>query len=102
MIYESSMAYHSKSMAIVQVFADKLTDRQTNGRREKWTGQKLYAPNLSMQGHKKVLYLLLNTICVVKLIVCPINGCRFEDETRFVQVWLFKVMLVQHIMLGHL
>ena len=33
-------------MAIVQVSADK----QTNGR----TNQKIYAPDLSMQGHKKI------------------------------------------------
>ena len=32
-------------MANVKVFADKQTD--------KWTGQKLYASNLLMQGHKK-------------------------------------------------
>ena len=41
--YESSITYHSKAMASVKKFL------WTN----KWTGQKLYAPNLSMQGHKK-------------------------------------------------
>jgi hypothetical protein len=32
-------------MANVKVFADRQTDR--------WTGQKLYAPDLSIRGHKK-------------------------------------------------
>ena len=40
----SSITCHSKAMANVKVFVDKQTDRHT--------GQKLYAPDLSMQGHK--------------------------------------------------
>ena len=39
MQYESSITYHSKAQK------DKLTDGQTS--------QKLYAPDLSMQGHNK-------------------------------------------------
>ena len=42
--YESSITYHSKAMAILKVFADKQTDQRT--------GQKLYAPDLSIRGHK--------------------------------------------------
>jgi hypothetical protein len=44
MKYESPITYHSKDMANVKVFADKQTDRRT--------GQKLYVPDLSIQGHK--------------------------------------------------
>jgi hypothetical protein len=44
MKYESPITCHSKDMTNVKVFAD----RQTDGR----TGQKLYAPDLSIQGHK--------------------------------------------------
>jgi hypothetical protein len=49
MKYQSPIPYHSKDMANVhdvRVFADKHTDRRT--------GQKLYAPDLSIRGHKKV------------------------------------------------
>ena len=35
-------------MANVKVFADRQTDKQTDRR----TGQKLYAPDLSIRGHK--------------------------------------------------
>jgi hypothetical protein len=45
MKYESSITYHSKDMANVKVFADRQTDR--------WTGHKLYATDLSIQGYKK-------------------------------------------------
>jgi hypothetical protein len=45
MKYESPITYHSKDMANVKVFADRQTDRRT--------GQKLYAPDLSIRGHKK-------------------------------------------------
>jgi hypothetical protein len=41
MKYESPITCHSKDMANVKVFADKQT------------GQKLYAPDLSIRGHKK-------------------------------------------------
>jgi hypothetical protein len=46
MEYESpiSITYHSKDMANVKVFADRQTDR--------WAGQKLYAPDLSIGGIK--------------------------------------------------
>jgi hypothetical protein len=47
MKYESPITYHSKDMANVKVFAD--TKRQK--------GQKLYAPNLSIQWHEKVNYM---------------------------------------------
>jgi hypothetical protein len=40
MKYESPITCHSKDMANVKVFADRRT------------GQKLYAPDLSMRGHK--------------------------------------------------
>jgi hypothetical protein len=52
MKYESPITYHSKDMVNVKVFADKLTDRQT--------GQKLYAPNLSLQGHKNWMDFLIH------------------------------------------
>jgi hypothetical protein len=45
MKYESPITYHSNDMANVKVFADRQTDR--------WTGQKLYAPDLSIRRHKK-------------------------------------------------
>jgi hypothetical protein len=38
-------------MANVKVFADRQTDKQTDRR----TGQKLYAPDLSIRGHKKTV-----------------------------------------------
>jgi hypothetical protein len=44
MKYESPITYHSKDMANVKVFADRQTNRQT--------GQKLYAPDLSIREHK--------------------------------------------------
>jgi hypothetical protein len=44
MKYESPITKHSKDMANVKVFADRQTDRRT--------GQKLYAPDLSIRGHK--------------------------------------------------
>ena len=50
--YESSITYHSV-MANVKAFANKHPDMQTKGQTNKQTSQKLYAPNLSMQGHKK-------------------------------------------------
>jgi hypothetical protein len=37
-------------MANVKVFADRQTDKQTDRR----TGQKLYAPDLSIRGHKNI------------------------------------------------
>ena len=47
MIFEGPNSYQSKDMANVSAFADKQTD--------KWTGQKLYAPDLSIQGHKNLM-----------------------------------------------
>ena len=50
MKYQSSITHHSKTMVNVRVFADKQMDsRQTM---DKPTGQKLYAPDLSMRVHK--------------------------------------------------
>ena len=46
--YESSITYHSKAMVNVKVFAHKQSDRRTDKR----TGQKLYAPDISMRRHK--------------------------------------------------
>jgi hypothetical protein len=48
MKYESPITYQSKDMANVKVFADRQTNR--------WTGQKLYAPDLSLliKGHKNI------------------------------------------------
>ena len=50
--YENSInyMYDSIAMAIVKVFCG-----QTNGQTDKRTGQKLYAPDLSMRGHKNTL-----------------------------------------------
>ena len=47
--YEGHNCYQSKDMANVKKFADK----QTDGRTDAQTGQKLFAPDLSMRGHKK-------------------------------------------------
>jgi hypothetical protein len=48
MKYESPITCHSKDMADVKVFADRQIDKQTDRR----TGQKLYAPDLLIRGHK--------------------------------------------------
>jgi hypothetical protein len=50
MKYESPVIYHSKDMANVKVFANRQMDRQTDRR----TGQKLYALDLLIRGHKKI------------------------------------------------
>jgi hypothetical protein len=47
MKYESPITCHSKDRANVKVFADRQADRRTS--------QKLYAPDLSIWGHKNVL-----------------------------------------------
>jgi hypothetical protein len=44
--YEIPITYHSKDMANVKVFADRQTKRRT--------GQKLYALNRLIRGHKKM------------------------------------------------
>jgi hypothetical protein len=44
MKYKSPLTCHLKDMANVKVFEDRQTDRRT--------GQKLYAPDLSIRGHK--------------------------------------------------
>ena len=56
MIYESSITYHSKAIANVRVFTDK-----QNGQMDKRISQKLYAPDLSMLGHKKYSNKKVNT-----------------------------------------
>ena len=43
------LPYHSKAMTNEKVFADKQTDKLTDGQR---TGQKLYTPDLQTRGHK--------------------------------------------------
>ena len=48
--YEGPNCYQSTDMANVNVFADKQTDKKTQGQTD---SQKLYAPDLSMRGHKK-------------------------------------------------
>ena len=83
-------------MANVKVFGykhtEKLTDRWT-----KWTGQKLYAPDLSMQGHKKKnvgnlifffphnVFLLVTdkSLCVshIRLVICR--------SLKYVKVYIF-------------
>ena len=47
MQYESSITYHSKVMASVLALC-----KQTQKQRNSETGQKLYAPDLSIQGYK--------------------------------------------------
>ena len=42
-----------KLWPMLRFFADKWTNTQTDIQMDKQTGQKLYAPNLSMWGHKK-------------------------------------------------
>jgi hypothetical protein len=57
MKYESPITYHSKDMANVKVFADRQTkDRQT--------GQKLYAPDLSIRGHKNIIISIMSHLKV--------------------------------------
>ena len=63
MKYESSITYHLKAMANDKVFADKQTERQT----DKWTGKKLYAPNLLMWGHKKTQRLAISKLILYKI-----------------------------------
>ena len=40
-------------MSNVKVFADEQMDKQWGGKTDKLTGQKLYAPDLSMWAHKE-------------------------------------------------
>ena len=49
MKYEGPTSYKSKDTANVSYSGQ--TNRQTN----KWTGQKIYAPDLSMQGHTNII-----------------------------------------------
>ena len=42
--------YHSKAIANVKGLGYRQMDRQNDGRTDKHTGQKLYAPDLLMQG----------------------------------------------------
>ena len=62
---EGPKSYQLKDMANVQVFADRQTDRHT----EKQTSQKLYAPDLSMWGHKnsKALFNVLLEIVTKRI-----------------------------------
>jgi hypothetical protein len=55
MRYENPITYHSKDMANAKVLADKQTykDRKTNKHTDRWTGHKLYAPDLLIWGYKK-------------------------------------------------
>jgi hypothetical protein len=57
MKYESPITYHSKEMANVKVFAGKQTDGQLS--------QKLYAPDLSIGGHKNTNPLTLILIGMI-------------------------------------
>ena len=53
--YEVSISYGSKVIAKVKVDnrqTDKQTDRQTNRQTDRQTGQKQYAPDHSIRGHK--------------------------------------------------
>ena len=70
MKYEGPKSYQSKDMTKVKVFVDKQTD--------KWTGQKLYAPNLLMRGHKNAHY---STFYSRELNPCPKD--QFLDMTKF-------------------
>ena len=54
--YEVSISYGSKIIAKVEVDnrqTDKQTDRQTNRQTDRQRGQKLYASDHSIRGHKK-------------------------------------------------
>ena len=53
--YEAPNSYQLKDMTNVKVLADKQTDKRlnkTNGQKDERTGQKRYALDLSMRGHK--------------------------------------------------
>ena len=63
--YEGPNSYQSKDMANVKVFAGKQTD--------KWTGQKLYAPDLSMQGHKNQITCILRYQTFMQLTSALLN-----------------------------
>ena len=49
--YEVSISYGSKVIANV-----KVDNRQTNRQTDRQTGQKQYAPDHSIRGHKKLYY----------------------------------------------
>ena len=55
--YEVSTSNGSKVIANVKV-DDKQTDKLTNKQTDKQTGQKQYAPDHSIRGHKNLMLLL--------------------------------------------
>jgi hypothetical protein len=73
MNYESPITYHSKDMANVKVFADRQTDKQT--------GKKLYAPDLSIRGHKKIYFRTLNVILVLQNMFKIFQCCSDKQGT---------------------
>ena len=67
--YEISITYHSKAIANVKAFTDKQTDKRT--------GQKLYAPDLSTRGYKKIFLTMANAmICYHKYIQNTVREMR--------------------------
>jgi hypothetical protein len=96
MKYECPITCHSKDMANVKVFADRQTDRRS--------GQKLYAPDLSIWGHKNIYYITRKasslakqyTVCYSIREICRENiSCvqrlnKSENLRNHVQVFIIQ------------
>jgi hypothetical protein len=89
MKYESPITYHSKDMANVKVFAD----RQINRRR----GQKLYAPDLSILGHKKHTEFLksISILISVRMYIHLLKISSKFDFLHKLNTWMSIVSRVQ-------
>jgi hypothetical protein len=63
MKYESRITYHSKDMTNVKVFADRQTDKQTDGQ------AKSHMPPIFRYGgiKRKYLYLISQTITIIRM-----------------------------------
>ena len=57
--YEVSISYGSKVIAKVKVDNHRQTDKQTDKQTNRQKGQKQYAPDHSIRGHKKTLILYI-------------------------------------------
>jgi hypothetical protein len=79
-------------MANVKVFADRQTDR--------WTGQKLYAPDLSIRGHKNNLRSNNYEVCTAVALCFPnildvmvLENINLSSDRnyycgRMIQIWI--------------
>ena len=78
MKYDSSITYHSKAMANVNVFADKQMDRWT----KLMDRRKTISPDLSMQGLKKIIFSAFSLYSKNAISKCP----KF---IHLVKIWIY-------------